>query len=162
MKPENFLIPLVWPFKWNLFNRQCYYVKVFEFSQHVIRNASRILFSATLRCKQTQHQTDNFFKNFWKVGKRNKAYFADRKELSAIKRNVWGWLKNCYLFAVCFGRKAAKFAERFYSDKVFSPKILMSLRTPREQNNDLLYFYSCTLTNYLSLYSIYSFIFFTS
>ena len=35
----------------------------------------------------------------------------------------------------------------------------MSLRTPREQNNDLLYFYSCTLTNYLSLYSIYSLFF---
>ena len=59
---------------------------------------------------------------------------------------------------MCFGGKEAKFGERFYSDKVFSLEILMSLRTAREQNNDLLYFYPCTFTNYLSLYSSYSFI----
>ena len=58
-------------------------MKVFEFLQHVFRNSSRILFSATIRCKQTQQQKDKFLKTFWKGGKRNKAYFADRKELSA-------------------------------------------------------------------------------
>lgn len=156
MKPENFLIPLVWPFKWNLFNRQCYYVKVFEFSQHVIRNASRILFSATLRCKQTQHQTDNFFKNFWKGGKRNKAYFADRKELSANETSEVDWKTVICLRCALEGRR--RNSRRDFTQIKCSH--LMSLRTPREQNNDLLYFYSCTLTNYLSLYSIYSFIFF--
>lgn len=102
-----------------------------------------------------------FSKTFGKVEKGTKYILPIERSYQLTKRlKLIVKLLICYLFAVCFGRKAAKFAERFYSDKVFSLEILMSLRTAREQNNDLLYFYSCTFTNYLSLYSIYSFFFY--
>ena len=65
-------------------------MKVFEYSQHAIRNASRILFSATVWWKQTQ--TDStperqfFSKTFGKVEKGTKHILPIERSYQITKR----------------------------------------------------------------------------